>query len=308
MNSEASDANASVRSTAPLNPHAGHGHKKQRPLSLWPLVALIFFEVSGGPFGIEDAVGAAGPLLVIIGFLVLPLVWSIPEALVTAELATAFPEDAGYVAWVTAAFGPFWGFQKGFWAWVAGVTDNSIYPVLFVSYLDMAVPDVFFGWRRILLCIALSIALAYLNYRGLTIVGYAAVGMTIFIIVPFLFLIGFCAPHLRPANWAVVDLPSVDWMQFLNIMFWNLNYWDSVSTLAGEVQQPAKLFPRALSIAVVLVVSVYIFPPHGLNRRRQQRRLGLAAGLLCVRRQAGGGTVAAMVDRGGSGNQRRGAI
>jgi hypothetical protein len=27
--------------------------KKARPLTLWPLVALIFFDVSGGPFGIE---------------------------------------------------------------------------------------------------------------------------------------------------------------------------------------------------------------------------------------------------------------
>jgi amino acid transporter len=31
----------------------------------------------------------------------------------TAELATAFPENSGYVAWVTAAFGPMWGFQVG---------------------------------------------------------------------------------------------------------------------------------------------------------------------------------------------------
>lgn len=59
----------------------------------------------------QDAVAAAGPLLVILGFTVFPLIWSVPEALITAELATAFPEDAGYVAWVTAAFGPFWGFQ-----------------------------------------------------------------------------------------------------------------------------------------------------------------------------------------------------
>ena len=40
-----------------------------------------------------------------------------PRRLITAELATAFPEDSGYVAWVTAAFGPYWGFQEGFWSW-----------------------------------------------------------------------------------------------------------------------------------------------------------------------------------------------
>ena len=31
--------------------------------------------------------------------------------MVTAELTTAFPENSGYVAWVTAAFGPYWGFM-----------------------------------------------------------------------------------------------------------------------------------------------------------------------------------------------------
>lgn len=59
----------------------------------------------------QDAVAAAGPLLTILGFVVFPILWSVPEALITAELATAFPENSGYVAWVTAAFGPFWGFQ-----------------------------------------------------------------------------------------------------------------------------------------------------------------------------------------------------
>lgn len=59
----------------------------------------------------QDAVTSGGPLLTVLGFLILPLIWSVPEALITAELATAFPENSGYVAWVTAAFGPFWGFQ-----------------------------------------------------------------------------------------------------------------------------------------------------------------------------------------------------
>ena len=40
----------------------------------------------------------------------------------------------------------------------------------------------------------------------------------------------------------------------------NLNYWDSVSTLAGEVPNPAKTFPKALFGAVILVVSTYALP------------------------------------------------
>lgn len=109
-----------------------------KPLAILPLVALIFYEVSGGPFGTEDAVGSSSPLIALLGFIVFPLIWSVPEALVCAEMATLFPENSGYVVWVTAAFGPFWGFMEGFWSWVSGVTDNSIYPVLFLSYLGEA--------------------------------------------------------------------------------------------------------------------------------------------------------------------------
>eukprot|EP00983_Pelagomonas_calceolata_P116595 1160324-Pelagomonas_calceolata.AAC.4 len=40
----------------------------------------------------------------------------------------------------------------------------------------------------------------------------------------------------------------------------NLNYWDCVSTLAGEVRNPGKNFPRALLMAVILVVAMYLLP------------------------------------------------
>lgn len=40
----------------------------------------------------------------------------------------------------------------------------------------------------------------------------------------------------------------------------NFNYWEVISTLAGEVAEPAKTFPRALGIALVLVVATYLLP------------------------------------------------
>ena len=101
-----------VESPRSTIPYTGTTLQRVKPLTLLPLVALIFYDVSGGPFGIEDAVSSGAPLLALIGFIVLPLAWSVPEALVTAELATTFPENSGFVAWVTAAFGPWWGFKK----------------------------------------------------------------------------------------------------------------------------------------------------------------------------------------------------
>lgn len=38
------------------------------------------------------------------------------------------------------------------------------------------------------------------------------------------------------------------------------SYWDSISCLAGEVDNPSKTFPRALLWAVLLVVLSYFLP------------------------------------------------
>jgi hypothetical protein len=40
----------------------------------------------------EVAVRAGGPALALLGFTVFPLVWSMPEAAMTAELSVAYPE------------------------------------------------------------------------------------------------------------------------------------------------------------------------------------------------------------------------
>ncbi|KAL5101704.1 hypothetical protein RYX36_006031 [Vicia faba] len=97
-----------------------------RKVSVLPLVFLIFYEVSGGPFSVEDTVKATGPLLALLGFLVFPFIWSVPEALITAEMGTMFPENSGYVVWVSTALGPFWGFQQGWMKWLSGVIDNAL--------------------------------------------------------------------------------------------------------------------------------------------------------------------------------------
>ena len=62
--------------------------------------------------------------------------------------------------------------------------------------------------------------LAYLNYRGLTIVGRAAMVMTVFIIIPFIILGVLAVPQIEPSNWVVQDWSALKWGPFLNVMFW----------------------------------------------------------------------------------------
>lgn len=230
-------------------------------LTVLPLIALIFYEVSGGPFGVEDSVRAGGgPLLSLLGFLIFPLIWSIPEALVTAELATSFPQNGGYVQWISAAFGPFWGFQEGFWKWFSGVIDNALYPVLFLDYLKHSFPIFTRLIARIPTLLGITISLTYLNYRGLHIVGFSAVTLAVVSLCPFLVMGILSIPRIRPKKWLVVDISKVDLRGYFNSMFWNLNYWDKASTLAGEVENPSRTFPKALFGALILVVCSYLIP------------------------------------------------
>ncbi|XP_026387466.1 probable polyamine transporter At1g31830 [Papaver somniferum] len=231
-----------------------------KKVSMVPLIFLIFYEVSGGPFGIEDTVKAAGPLLALLGFLVFPFIWSVPEALITAEMGTMFPENGGYVTWVASALGPYWGFMQGWMKWLSGVIDNALYPVLFLDYLKSAIPALGGGWPRALAVVVLTIAFTYMNYRGLTIVGWFAVFLGVFSIVPFVIMGLISIPKLEPSSWLVVDIHNVSWGLYLNTLFWNLNYWDSISTLAGEVDNPKKTLPKALFYALILVVCAYFFP------------------------------------------------
>jgi len=247
-------------STPLCNESEGSAAKTPR-LSLLPVVVLIFYEVSGGPFGIEDAVSSGGPLLAVLGFIVLPLVWSVPEALMAAELSTAFPDDSGFVGWVSEAFGHFWGFQVGWWSWLSGVADNALYPVLFLDYLQGWSHSQLTGEWRAFAVLSISISLTFLNWRGLNLVGKLALVLCVFSLAPFVVMILIGLPQAVPSRLlTTVPWAEVKWGRYLNVMFWNLNYWDSVSTLAAEVESPRTTLPRALGIAVVLVVFTYLTP------------------------------------------------
>src|SRR5262249_6372174 len=104
-----------------------------RRLSFLPLLAVVFFNVSGGPYGVEDAVSVFGPGLTLVLLALTPVLVALPIALAMAEMGGALPEEGGYVAWVRRAFGPFWSFQVGWWSWVNSFVDVAVYPALFAD-------------------------------------------------------------------------------------------------------------------------------------------------------------------------------
>ena len=86
---------------------------EKRKVSVAGLVAICYFAVAGGPEGTETLIQTAGPFCSVIGFVVVGLFWSVPMALMSAELTACFRENGGYVLWVGSAFGPQAGIMAG---------------------------------------------------------------------------------------------------------------------------------------------------------------------------------------------------
>ena len=230
----------------------------RRALNCSGLIAVTFFCVAGGAFGLEDAVGAGGPLIVLLAILILPWLWSFPTALMTAELSTAMPEDGGYVVWVERAFGKFWGFQEGWISWLCSFADNALYPVMFVDYLAYLRGDIS-PLERWMIGTAVIAVVTWLNIRGIRLVGLTSVLFTLLVLAPFAVLVVLAAPRIETAVW-FARTSDINWALLFSTLLWNTSGWDNAGCCAGEVNRPQRSYPRAMIVTVVLVSLVYLLP------------------------------------------------
>jgi amino acid transporter len=241
-------------------------------LNLLRLATVLFFIVSGGPYGLEDLVGSTGPGMALALIVLAPLVWALPAALVVAELSAAIPEQGGYYVWVRRALGPFWAFQEGWWSWIYSFVDMAIYPVLFAEYLSSLLVEQFgvtllaesraAHWATTL---AFVWALVGVNLRGARAAGSASTVFAVVVLAPFVVLWGLGAAKLARepvAFWEPWIAPTSElWGAFsvgLYVVMWNYLGWDGLSTFAAETEDPRRNAPRALAIVLPLVTLVYL--------------------------------------------------
>jgi len=228
-----------------------------------PLAAIVFFNVSGGPYGIEDTVPNFGPGLTLLLLVLTPLLWSLPVSLAMSELASAMPDEGGYVTWTTRAFGPFWGFQVGWWSWLDSFVDVAVYPALFVAYLSHwypAIPPL----ERWLLALAFIALLTTLNLVGVRPTGRVAVALSVAALAPVALLIVVGLPRVGAAPWTPFVVEGHTLMSGIGVglavMMWNYAGWDTPSTVLGETRGPQETFRRALLLAVPIVAVSNLLP------------------------------------------------
>lgn len=235
----------------------------KRTLTTTALVFVFFFTTSGGAYTMEGLVAAAGPGLALLTLLVIPVIYSIPEALIVAELASALPEEGGYYRWVRRAFGSFWGFQNGWITWLYSLVDMAIYPVLFNTYLGWFVPELS-APARWAIALALIWGAAEINLRGAFRVGRFSIAAGTFVLGGFALLAVVALPVVRHVPWTPFTPPGATFGASLAVALstalWNYIGWDNASTVQGEVVDASRTYPRALRIALPLVALSYFVP------------------------------------------------
>jgi amino acid transporter len=237
-----------------------------RRMRLLPLIAATYFMVSGGPYGLEDIIGKAGYGRALMLLLIIPLIWSLPTSLMVGELASALPLEGGYYCWVRRALGRFWGFQEAWLSLAASVFDMAIYPVIFVLYLGRIEPLWTAGYRGTLWALAVVLLCALWNLRGAAVVGEGSVGMFVLLLSPFAVLIvasvwkAFSVLHGHAPAMMQAPATGYDLSGAICVALWNYMGWDNASTVAQEVENPQRNYPRAMFAAAALVAITYVLP------------------------------------------------
>jgi APA family basic amino acid/polyamine antiporter len=185
-------------------------------------------------------------------------------ALVTAELASAYPHTGGVYVFLREAFSPALGFLWGwamFWSMHSGII--AAIAVVFATYVGHFVPLGAAGVKGV--AVAGVLVLSAINYVG---VQHGSRLQTAFTIgkvlgIVAIIAIGLATAPAAPAPVAVGGpppaLPPVrDFALALVAGLFAFGGWHMVTYAAGETVHPERTIPRALLFGTLIVTACYV--------------------------------------------------
>jgi amino acid transporter len=234
-----------------------------RQIGFLPLLAVFYGYTCGGPFGYENIFQSSGPGMAIVFLTFVPLFWSIPISLASAEANSILPVQGGFYRWSRAAFGDFWGFQCGWWNWIGTFLLNSSYGVLLMDYLHDYIKWLSGNREWIGACLVLCL-LAYINARGIRLAGGLAVAMQVIVFIPVIWLcvVSLFHWHFNPAiPFTPPGKPfATTFGAGLALAMWNYAGYEQLSSVTAEMKNPQKTFGRLLIWNTPLSILTFTLP------------------------------------------------
>jgi basic amino acid/polyamine antiporter, APA family len=198
---------------------------------------------------VGPAAGAAGSWL--LAGLVLAGAVAYANAGSSAALAARYPESGGAYAYGRRRLGPFWGFLAG-WAFLAGkLASCAAMALTFGSYVapGLARPVAVAGLAAVTVANYLGVAKTVAATRVVVAVVLASLGAA----VAGMLLGG----QADAANLASPGPGVVGVLQSGGLLFFAFAGYARVATLGEEVVDPARTIPRAVPLALGIVLAVY---------------------------------------------------
>ncbi|HZU38282.1 MAG TPA: amino acid permease, partial [Gemmataceae bacterium] len=240
----------------------------RRHLGVVSATAVVVGEVIGvgiflTPAGMARALGSPALLLAVwLGMGIATLA----GAVCFAELAARFPSAGGLYVFLRQAYGARLAFLFGWMSLL--VIDPGLTAVLatgLAEYLGYVVG--FQGWTIRLVAIGAILLLAAANMLGVRLAAGLLRGLTILKLGLLVFLVGWgmlgglgdwsnFVPLVarRPG---VPPLMAALPLAMVSAFFSYAGWWD-MSKLAGEVRDPERTIPRALTLGVLVVTAAYV--------------------------------------------------
>eukprot|EP00697_Spironema_sp_BW2_P003111 gnl/Spiro4/14155_TR7609_c0_g1_i1.p1 gnl/Spiro4/14155_TR7609_c0_g1~~gnl/Spiro4/14155_TR7609_c0_g1_i1.p1 ORF type:complete len:426 (-),score=96.36 gnl/Spiro4/14155_TR7609_c0_g1_i1:177-1454(-) len=190
------------------------------------------------------------------------LVWCLPQALMAAELSLMMDVNGGNVVWVQRAFGDYLGFVNSHACLWMSLASQSIVVVIFVAYLPGSQNySVLTSW---LMRTAFVIVISLINVWGVKWLSRVSTLCLIFILLPFLFEVAMVFNQGYESNidkvFSFPPMNQVDWATLVSTVIWANGGYDSLGSMAGEVEGGKRTFLLGLLGAFPLILLNYIVP------------------------------------------------
>ncbi|PRY00998.1 APC family permease [Allonocardiopsis opalescens] len=196
------------------------------------------------------AAAAAGSGL--LAALVLAALVAYCNASSSAALAVRYPESGGAYRYGRERLGRVWGFLAG-WAFVAGKT---------ASCAAMALTLGGYAWpeQRVPVAVAAVAVLTLVNYLGITKTALATRVLVAVTLLALAAVVAAClgggtASAANLTGWTSGGLLGIG--QAAALLFFAFAGYARLATLGEEVREPERTIPRAIPVALGLVVAVY---------------------------------------------------
>jgi APA family basic amino acid/polyamine antiporter len=212
--------------------------------------------MGAGVFAVWAPAARAAGVGLLIG-LALAAVIAYCNAVASAQLAAVYPVSGGTYVYGRERLGQWWGFLAG-WAFVVGKTASCA--AMALTFASYAVDGS--RWAQRLVAVAAVVAIAALNYRGVTrtaqltrvLVTCTLVALGVFVVAALTSASASSSSHLH--GWSDVSAYGV--LQSAGLLFFAFAGYARIATMGEEVRDPSRTIPRAIPLALGVTVAVYV--------------------------------------------------